>query len=140
MSGMRFECQPGCKKCCEKQGFVYLTEDDIVRLAEFLGMELAEFESRHVYRTRKLRRLRVPRHAQCSFLDEEGCSVHAAKPVQCRTFPWWPELLSSPRKWHSTGAWCPGVGKGELVQIEDVQPIAEEMRAAHPHLYPRVTL
>ena len=35
---MRFECQTGCTKCCEQQGFVYLTEDDIPRLAAFLKM------------------------------------------------------------------------------------------------------
>jgi uncharacterized protein len=132
---MRFACQPGCTKCCEQQGFVYLTESDIIRLAAFLEMTALAFEHRYVYRTRNLRRLRVPRHAQCEFLKEGGCSVHKAKPLQCAAFPFWPELVGNGKNWRKTGEWCPGVGKGELVQIQIARAVAAEMREAHPHLY-----
>ena len=43
---MRFECQAGCTACCTQKGFVYLTEQDLARIAEFLGMSAAEFERR----------------------------------------------------------------------------------------------
>jgi Fe-S-cluster containining protein len=118
MTGVRFECQPGCTACCEQQGFVYLTEDDLKRIAGYVGMTAQEFERRHVYRTRNLLRLRVPREQQCMFLRDGGCSIHAVKPVQCRTFPFWPELVGSKREWKKTARWCPGIGKGELIQIE----------------------
>jgi Fe-S-cluster containining protein len=114
---------------------VYLTEDDIIRLSDHLKIPPSDFERRYVYRTKNIRRLRVPRHAQCEFLESGGCSVHEAKPTQCRTFPYWPELLDSRRAWHKTGSWCPGIGEGELVNIEDANAQAEVMRAAHPHLY-----
>jgi Fe-S-cluster containining protein len=132
---LRFECQPGCTACCEKQGFVYLTEDDITRLADYLKLTQADFEDRFVFRTKNLRRLRVPRHAQCEFLMGGGCSVHVAKPTQCATFPFWPELLDSRKEWHQAGRLCPGIGKGELIRIESANAAAERMRAAHPHLY-----
>jgi Fe-S-cluster containining protein len=132
---MRFECQTGCTKCCEQQGFVYLTEDDIPRLAAFLKMSVKVFEKRYVYRTRNLRRLRVPRHAQCEFLKDGGCSVHPAKPFQCAAFPFWPELVGNKRNWRKAGDWCPGIGKGELVQIQVARAVARDMRDAHPHLY-----
>ena len=132
---MRFECQPGCIKCCEQRGFVYLTEDDIVRAARFLNLTPAAFERKFVYRTTNLRRLRVPRDAQCGFLREDGCSIHPAKPAQCRLFPFWPELVESKREWLKTGQWCPGIGKGDLVQIESAKAQAAEMRAAHPRMY-----
>lgn len=132
---MRFECQSGCTKCCEQQGFVYLTEDDIARLAEFLGITQVAFERRYVYRTRNLRRLRVPRHAQCEFLKDGGCSVHPAKPFQCAAFPFWPELVGNKRNWLKTGNWCPGIGKGDLVQIQAARAVASNMRSAHPALY-----
>src|SRR5271166_2547671 len=102
---VQFECQTGCTKCCEQQGFVYLTEEDIPRLAEHLDMPAGAFEARYVYRTRNLRRLRVPRHAQCEFLKDGGCSVHPAKPLQCRAFPYWPELVGNKRNWQKTAAW-----------------------------------
>jgi Fe-S-cluster containining protein len=132
---MRFECQTGCTKCCEQQGFVYLTEDDIPRLAGFLKVSVEAFEQRYVYRTRNQRRLRVPRHAQCEFLKDGGCSVHAAKPLQCAAFPFWPGLVGNKKNWRLTGEWCLGVGKGELVQIQMARAIEREMREAHPMLY-----
>jgi Fe-S-cluster containining protein len=136
MKGLRFECQPGCTACCEQRGFVYLTEGDIARAAGFLGMTVAAFEKRHVYRTKHLCRLRVPRDSQCGFLRANGCSIHPAKPTQCRIFPFWPEVTVSSRTWRRTAAWCPGIGKGQLVQIETVQSLAKEMREAYPRLYP----
>jgi Fe-S-cluster containining protein len=132
---MRFECQPGCIACCTQKGFVYLTEEDIVRIADFLGMTVAAFEKRHVYRTRNQRRLRVPAGATCSFLLGDGCSIHAVKPTQCRIFPFWPELVDGKREWLKTAKYCPGIGKGELVQIDSARAQAEEMRAAYPHMY-----
>ncbi len=136
MTGLRFQCQPGCTKCCEQKGFVYLSEADLKRIAKFLGLPEAEFERRYVYRTRHLLRLRMPRHTQCHFLREDGCSIHPVKPVQCRIFPFWPELVASKREWRKTAAWCPGIGQGELVQIETARERAGEMRQAYPGMYP----
>ncbi len=132
---LRFACQPGCIKCCEQKGFVYLTEADLVRAAEFLGMTPAAFEREHVFRTRNKLRLRVPRDAQCTFLRSDGCSIHPAKPTQCRTFPFWPELVDSKREWKKTAQYCPGIGQGPLIQIETAREQAREMRESHPGMY-----
>jgi len=89
-----------------------------------------------VYRTRNRLRLRVPRDASCHFLTDGGCSIHPAKPVQCRIFPFWPELVESRREWNKTArAYCPGIGQGPLVQIAEARVQAEEMRQAFPALY-----
>lgn len=136
MHKLRFECQPGCTACCQRKGFVYLTEDDIQRAARFLGVSAAVFERRFIYRTRNLRRLRIPRSGQCRFLRENGCSIHPAKPTQCRLFPFWPELTRKNRDWRKTASWCPGIGKGELVQIEAARNLTQEMRTAYPSMYP----
>ena len=99
---MRFECQPGCINCCTQKGWIYLTEQDIRRAAEFIGMKPAAFEKRYVYRTKNQRRLRMAAASQCPFLLDGGCGIHPAKPTQCRIFPFWPELVESPREWHKT--------------------------------------
>ena len=98
-------------------------------------MRPAEFERRYVYRTRHRLRLRVPREAQCYFLRGDGCSIHPAKPTQCRIFPFWPELLESRREWKKTARYCPGMGKGPLIQIEDARQQAQAMRQAYPEMY-----
>ena len=133
--GLRFECQPGCTECCRKQGFVYLTEGDLARAAEFLGMTPQDFERRYVYRTRRLLRLRTPRDSRCHFLESGGYSIHPAKPTQCRAFPFWPELVDSRREWNRAKAYCPGIGKGPLIQIETARREAAEMRKSYPALY-----
>src|SRR5262245_2169753 len=132
---LRFACQPGCINCCTQSGWVYLTEDDVVRVAAFLQLSQPDFERRYLYRTRNVRRLRMAAASKCPFLVEHGCSIHPAKPTQCRIFPFWPELVENKREWLRTARYCPGIGKGELVQIEVARAEAAEMQAAYPHMY-----
>ena len=133
--GLRFACQPGCTRCCDQEGFVYLTEQDLTRAAAFLKLTPQEFEKRYVYRTRHQRRLRKPRGSQCTFLSAEGCGIHPAKPTQCRLFPFWPHLVESRREWKKTAEWCPGIGQGELVHIGDALERASEMKTAYPNFF-----
>ena len=132
---IRFTCQPGCIKCCDQDGMVYLSEDDISRAAKFVNLSKAQFEKKYVYRTAHQRRFRKPRERQCPFLESSGCSIHPAKPTQCRTFPFWPELLEDVREWKRTAKYCPGIGKGELIQIGEAMTVAEEQRVAYPEHY-----
>jgi uncharacterized protein len=139
MDGVRFTCQPGCIACCDQDGMVYLTESDLVRAANFVGMTPKAFEKKYVYRTSHQMRFRKPREKQCPFLNTDeghrGCSIHPAKPTQCRTFPFWPELVENPISWKATGRYCPGIGKGELIQIGTAMEMAEEQRNAYPKMY-----
>jgi Fe-S-cluster containining protein len=132
---LRFSCQRGCINCCDQQGFVYLTEDDVKRAAKFVDMKPAAFEERYIYRTAHKRRFRKPPEKQCPFLESHGCSIHPAKPTQCRTFPFWPELVESPREWARAGKYCPGIGVGALIQIGTAMERAEEQRLAYPEDY-----
>jgi len=135
MDGLRFTCQPGCIKCCDQDGYVYLTEDDLHRAARFTGMSARAFEKKYVYRTRHQLRFRKPPKKQCPFLLNDGCSIHPAKPTQCRTFPYWPELVEDRAAWEKTGRFCPGIGKGPLIQIGEAVERANEQRLAYPKMY-----
>ncbi len=135
MESVRFECQPGCTNCCDQQGYVYLTEDDLIRAAQFTGMGTEAFEKKYVYRTRHEMRFRKPRKKQCSFLEGHGCAIHPAKPTQCRTFPFWPEVVERKVTWNRTARYCPGIGKGPLIQISVARAVAEEQRRAYPEMY-----
>ncbi len=121
------------------KGVVYLTDEDVARMAAYLGISNADFESRYVYRTRKTARLRIPRKERCHFLQDGGCRVHAVKPLQCRTFPFWPELIQgAPRPgeaWREAAKYCPGIGKGELVNIQSAREQAAEMSRAFPQRF-----
>lgn len=135
MEAIRFACQKGCTNCCDQKGFVYLSEQDVTRAAKFVGLSQKRFESQYIYRTRHQRRFRKPPDKQCPFLEGGGCSIHPAKPTQCRTFPFWPELIDSERSWKGLARFCPGIGKGPLIQIAAAREIADEERRAYPEQY-----
>jgi Fe-S-cluster containining protein len=135
--GLQFECQRGCTKCCETEGYVYITEKDLKRIARYLKMTAAEFEAKYVFRTRHLLRLRKPGGGkQCHFLEAGGCSIHPVNPVQCRVYPFWPELVENRAEWKREAKRCPGIAKGTvLIQIGDALERSSEMKAAYPGIY-----
>jgi hypothetical protein len=112
-----------------------LTEKDLRLAAARLGLRTAQFEHRFVYRTTHLLRLRKPHGRQCPFLLAGGCSIHPAKPTQCRLFPFWPELVVSVRAWRHVARSCPGIGTGPLIQIGTALETTAEMVRAYPSFY-----
>jgi uncharacterized protein len=135
MDAIRFRCQEGCTRCCEVKGYVYLSESDLTKAAAFLGLHPADFEARYVIRYAKSLRLKKPRTAQCHFLTGAGCSIHPAKPTQCRLYPFWPELVEDRSAWETEARSCPGIGQGELIQIGTACEVADEMKRAYPSHY-----
>jgi uncharacterized protein len=136
LAGFRFECQPGCSACCEMEGEVYLTEQDLTRIAAHLSLDSGDFESKYVHRTARHLRLRKPPDRQCLFHRDKRCSIHVVKPVQCRVFPYWPEIIESAETWNETALRCPGMNQGPLIQIETAREVAAEMLCAYPNMYP----
>ncbi|MFL6414228.1 MAG: YkgJ family cysteine cluster protein [Bryobacteraceae bacterium] len=134
-NSLRFTCQPGCTRCCRVKGYVYLSEADLVRAAAYLGLTTADFEAKYLIRYRRLLRLRRTPQKECHFLRENGCSIHPAKPTQCRLYPFWPELVENREAWKRERDVCPGIGKGELIQIGSACEIAHEMKEVYPTIY-----
>jgi Fe-S-cluster containining protein len=118
------------------EGEVYLTEQDLERIAAHLQLTHADFEEKYVHRTKRTLRLRKPPQGQCLFHRDNRCSIHVVKPVQCRVFPYWPEIIESGDTWTEAGRTCPGINKGPLVQIEAAKHLASEMYRAYPAMYP----
>ncbi|MCC6363942.1 MAG: YkgJ family cysteine cluster protein [Bryobacterales bacterium] len=129
MHQFRFECQPGCTACCETEGEVRLTSEDIRRASAFLGIPSEVFVSTYTTGAGTLSGLR------CPFLGPNGCAIHPAKPTQCRLYPFWPEIVETRQAWHRTVRTCPGIGKGPLIQIADAVAIAAGMKEAFPDSY-----
>ena len=117
---------------------MYLSEADIERAAAYLGMTpRRSFERKYVYRTRNRLRLRVPRRAHCHFLVEGGCGIHPAKPTQCRTFPFWPELVDHPKEWAKVGQILPRHRPGSADSDRQARaPRPRKCAQALPEMYP----
>ena len=129
----RFECQSGCVNCCARPGEVFLTEEDRDRIAGYLSVAVEEFSERYcALDDGQGLRLSIPAAESCHFLEAEGCRVHDVKPLQCQTFPFWPETVSTRKAWKGLRSYCPGVGIGEILPIEmvrgEAQKSADEFR------------
>lgn len=129
----RFECQSGCVNCCARPGDVFLTAEDHSRIADYLSLGEAEFSDRYCApEDEQGLRLSNPSQTSCHFLEESGCRIHEVKPLQCRTFPFWPETVGTRKAWKGLSGYCPGVGVGQILPIESVRAEAQRCADAFP--------
>ncbi|MFQ5413426.1 MAG: YkgJ family cysteine cluster protein [Phycisphaerae bacterium] len=123
--GLRFECTR-CGNCCGGDpGYVWATKEEIRRIANFLGRSDGWLDPQHLRRVGFRYSLTEKPGGDCIFLrrdgDKSACTIHAVRPLQCRTWPFWTENLRSPDAWAHAGEKCPGMNNGQhydLVQIE----------------------
>jgi uncharacterized protein len=131
--GVRFQCQR-CGRCChtrEEAGVVVLTEADQARLASFFGTSVEAFVGRWARRLGKTVVLKDGQGTRaCIFLEEAGCRAWQARPLQCRSWPFWPEHLEEGAFEREVASFCPGVGKGRTWDGETVRTIAQLQRDA----------
>lgn len=128
--GLQFECTC-CGACCTgAPGFVLFTPAEAEAMAAKLGIPVETFMERYTHETpegQSLREHLTHEGYDCVFLDRETlpgkavCSLYEARPLQCRTFPWWPEHLKHPRDWQRLSRTCEGIGRGDIVPIEAIR-------------------
>lgn len=109
--GLRFKCT-GCGKCCTgTPGYVWVTDKEIDEMAEFLKISVEEFIHKYTRLIgKKLALLEHPKNYDCVFLENKKfCTLYNARPQQCRTYPWWPENLTSKKEWDEEGKRCEGI-------------------------------
>ncbi len=103
-------------------GYVYLTKDDRKRMALHLGLKLSEFSKTYCDRTQGVWHLKEEKsRAECTFLKGVKCGVYEARPTQCRTWPFWPEVMNAKTWAKEVAAFCPGVGKGKTWTKEEIE-------------------
>src|SRR5271157_3511044 len=124
-SGLRFECTR-CSRCCRHTpGYVFLSPADLEALSESLHIMKGEF-LRQYCRTVDLgvaRRvsLREKPNLDCILWENGGCSRYEARPLQCRSFPFWSACVSSREEWEQHARNCPGMGHGPVHTREEIE-------------------
>lgn len=137
--GLRFECTM-CGGCCTgAPGFVSFTSEEGRAIAHRLGISVEEFLERYTHELedgrRSLNEVVTEHGHDCVFLDRDVlpgkavCSLYEDRPLQCRTFPWWPENLRSKENWRRAGRACEGIGRGDVVRVEEIR-ISRDAQAA----------
>jgi Fe-S-cluster containining protein len=106
--------------------YVYSTRKERSALAEHFGLTLRAFEARYCERIEGHLTFKS-RDGGCVFLEGGRCSVYTLRPQQCRTFPFWPELLVSEDTWkRDVASFCPGVGQGPLRDANAIRAALHE--------------
>lgn len=142
--GLRFACTQ-CGNCCTGgPGAVWFTPEEGVAMAQRLGLDEATFLERFTRRIGTRRSLNERRTAfgyDCIFLDRATrpgkavCGLYEARPMQCRTWPFWPENLDSREAWTSVKERtpCPGMDGGPLHDFVAITIERDRDRKAHAH-------
>lgn len=119
--GLRFTCTQ-CGDCCTgAPGYVWVSEEEIAKLAERLNLDVPTFERRYVRQAGRRKSLIEYNGGDCCFLVDRKCAVYEDRPIQCKTWPFWESNLRSRAAWNRTCEVCPGAGQGELVPLEQIE-------------------
>ena len=121
--GIQFQCQ-GSGNCCVSHGSygnVYVTPSDRKALARALGLKPSVFTRKFCQRKLGVWKLKDGDTKDCLFLKNKRCTVYQARPTQCRTWPFWPEVMNAKAWNREVASFCPGVGKGRVWPVEEIQ-------------------
>ena len=123
--GLKFTCS-GCGDCCTgESGVVWIYDQDIEAIAEYLDKPVGEIRLFHTRQVGNRLSLTEFANGDCTFFDPKtrGCTIYPVRPTQCRTWPFWKSNLESPETWRQTCEECPGSGTGQVftkLQIDDL--------------------
>ena len=128
--GLQFTCTQ-CGDCCTgAPGYVWVDDAEIAQMARFRGESVAEFGRQFLRRIGNRISLTERPGGDCVFWQAGvGCTVYEARPVQCRTWPFWPDNIESPEDWAQVVRVCPGSGQGQLFTVEQIAATAARV---HP--------
>ena len=120
---LRFECT-GCGVCCTGDASRYVEagpqEQESIR--HFLNISRAWFRRRYLTRVDETTEGLRLAHGQCVFLDDNRrCRIYSVRPAQCRTYPWWPEVVASPASWRAESRRCEGINRGTAVPLSKIK-------------------
>jgi Fe-S-cluster containining protein len=121
--GLRFECT-GCGQCCTgAPGYIWVNEEEILQIAQFLKLTIEEFSEQYLRRVKgRLSLIELPKTYDCIFLKDRKCQIYPVRPTQCRTFPWWPQHLKSEKDWQEAARFCEGIRpEAPLIPIDTIE-------------------
>lgn len=122
-AGLNFSCQQ-CSGCCRHEpGYVFLSENDIKVMCNKLNLPRRKFIKQYCRTVdldivKRVSLIEKSNH-DCIFWNN-GCTIYEARPLQCRSYPFWVHNLFNEETWKNVGVSCPGINKGKLHSKEDI--------------------
>jgi len=106
-----FECQK-CGECCKGYGGTYVTESDIIKIADYINITPEELIEKYCVLSGKKFVLAQSSTGYCKFWNKI-CTIHPVKPKMCKAWPFIESVLIDPSNWAIMGNSCPGIHKNE---------------------------
>ncbi len=125
-NGLHFECNR-CSDCCRlSPGVVYLSMEDLTNLSACFKISNEEFVKKYCrwvmyYDGKEVLSLQETKAYDCILWSKDGCTAYGYRPVQCSTYPFWSWMLASKRDWDDCEKDCPGINKGKLWSVEEIE-------------------
>jgi len=118
-----FECT-ACGACCTggTDHYIAVNNNEAELIRKHLGVTLNWFRRRYIeHLTRDSWSIRL-QDGQCVFLNQQGhCKIYNLRPTQCKTYPYWPELLETKKNWLNERKHCEGINKGQQISIRHIK-------------------
>ncbi len=124
-NGLKFECTQ-CSNCCRfDPGYVFLSYNDLERLIKYFNITETEFIEKYCRKVdmgvhNRLSLIEKTNY-DCIFWSNGGCEIYEARPLQCRSYPFWKPFLVDRISWDNESLSCPGMNHGKLVSKEAIE-------------------
>ncbi|HEY8666254.1 MAG TPA: YkgJ family cysteine cluster protein [Tepidisphaeraceae bacterium] len=157
-AGLNFTCTQ-CGNCCTgAPGVVWISREEIARLAEFLHLtpeqtverccrkidgrfSLNETNNQGMYDCVFLTEAKVKtmREGQTVTVSKRGCAIYPVRPLQCRTWPFWHGNLATAAAWERSSTRCPGMNTGRHFTQNQIETLrdAKDWPASPPTSKPK---
>ncbi len=130
---IRFKCTQ-CSQCCygDKYAYVRANSQEIEEIVAYMNVDTKIFKRDYLIklvdhgygiRMKKSNLIEVIKaKGYCILLNKKGkCSIYPVRPTQCRSYPFWPEILISEDKWNNEVTRCEGINQGNVVDTEHIE-------------------
>jgi Fe-S-cluster containining protein len=103
-----FECTQ-CGTCCQGEGGIYLSREEIDRISRFLKLPQDKFLKKLCLQKNGKIYIHIREDGYCHFSQKGRCSIHEVKPAPCRQWPFFPPMLVDQINWETARNSCPGL-------------------------------
>lgn len=118
-NGLHFQCTQ-CSNCCRLDpGYVFLSYNDLDRLLDYFSISKDKFIKKYCRNVdmdeHKRLSLNEKTNYDCIFWSNGGCDIYKARPLQCRSYPFWKPFLNDRISWNIEARSCSGMNHGDTI-------------------------